>query len=124
MKKIIFLLAICLISSMSFAEIIESGNLNENIAWTLDSEGTLMINGEGEMPDYTSENNPPWFQYREKITSIKIKGVSTIGDYAFNNCYLTTYVEIPNSVIQFISKFTHNNSNSSPQFNKYWTYRF
>ena len=103
MRKIILFLAVCLISMASFAGIIDSGDINENITWTLDDEGTLTINGTGEMPNYTSGNRPPW--YLHKYNAIKPKkviidnGITSIGDYAFADCFSIIDVEIPNSVI-------------------------
>ncbi len=96
MKKIIFLLAICLISSMSFAEIIESGNLNENITWTLDSDSTLMINGEGDISSY-----PPWCSYSitNKIKQIIVsEGITSVSSLTCGNYNNVSSVQLPNSL--------------------------
>ena len=39
------------------ATIVDSGTCGSNLTWTLDSEGTLTISGEGEMDGYLSS---PW----------------------------------------------------------------
>ena len=75
MKKRILslLLVLCLAVGMfpaaSAAEA-ASGTCGENLSWTLDSEGTLTISGEGPMDNYTYTGNidkiktttAPWFR--------------------------------------------------------------
>ena len=61
---------------------------------------TLTVSGQGEMKNWTSYVNVPWFSsYRDKIMSVVIEdGVTTIGDYAFCNLSSTTSVSIGNSI--------------------------
>ena len=103
MKKIILLLAICLISITSFAA--TGGAVTPTINWTLDDEGTLTISGTGNMPDYNFSYNPtyyitsPWYQYRDVITHIKIEDeITNIGNYAFSGLSKTINIEMPNSI--------------------------
>ena len=58
-----------------------TGDLN----WSyLASTGTLKITGAGAMADYTSDNLPPWNQYKNKIYNIEIgENVTKIGNYSF-----------------------------------------
>ena len=50
--------------------------------WRLFDDGTLMIYK--NVPNYTSPQNQPWYNYREFIRKIKIaSGVTSIGNYAF-----------------------------------------
>ena len=57
------------------------GEINWNIAG-----GTLYITGTGAIPNYSGTNSP-WYANRTDITSIDIgNGVTSIGNYAFNNC--------------------------------------
>ena len=45
----------------SAADIVESGECGaegSNLTWTLDSEGTLTISGEGEMPKWKYSDSP------------------------------------------------------------------
>lgn len=81
------------------AEVTAGGNCGENLTWTLDSEGTLTISGEGEMDDYYYEhvytdefphhclNVPaPWHGYLEDIKKIVIEpGVTSVGNFAFHD---------------------------------------
>jgi hypothetical protein len=69
-----------------------------SLTWTLCSDGTLTISGNGAMPDYASGTSP-WYGYRAKITAVVINnGVTGIGNHAFENCSNVTSVTIPNSV--------------------------
>lgn len=78
--------------------------LTESITWELKDDGTLIISGKGDMPDYyyTIRYKSPWYKYsRKKQISIKSviieEGITSIGDYAFYNNSITT-LTIPNSV--------------------------
>jgi hypothetical protein len=53
------------------------------------------------MSNYTSSSSsrPPWYGYASSIKTVNIgSGVTTIGDYAFNNHSALTFVTIPSSV--------------------------
>ncbi|MBQ3291816.1 MAG: leucine-rich repeat domain-containing protein [Mogibacterium sp.] len=41
---------------------------------------------EGGMADYSYDNLPPWYKYRDQIEEIEFVGVTHVGDYAFYNC--------------------------------------
>ena len=69
--------------------------------WDFDeSTGTLTVTGSGEMPNYRSygENAPPWKSVHLNVKSVKVSGLSSIGDYAFYNCSALTSVIIPDNV--------------------------
>ena len=75
---------------------------NSNIKWSFDSKtGTLTISGTGKMDDYYyfEPNLAPWYKYRNNISRVTInKGVTSIGDFAFEYCSKLTNIIIPNSV--------------------------
>ena len=76
------------------------GKCGDNAYWTLD-EGALTIFGEGAMYNYAGNdaNRAPWYADRENITSVTIEeGVTSIGNFAFDDCYGLTSIEIPSSV--------------------------
>ena len=82
-----------------------SGRYGSNLTWTLDAAGKLTFSGKGEMMniqlDYETgfPIEDPLEDYRNRITSVTIpKGVTSIGDYAFDGCYFITSVEIPSTV--------------------------
>ena len=83
-----FIIAIvfCVNSAMIVsAEGETSGNCGDGVTWSYDADtSTLTIEGSGRMSDYSSSENPPWYQYRADIRSIKInEGVTYIGSSAF-----------------------------------------
>ncbi len=94
----------CSIESVSSAPVNfleeSAGSCGNNVTWTLSlSNGTLTISGTGAMADYSSYTDVPWYDYRSSIKSIVINdGVTSIGEFAFYNCYSLTSVTIPNSV--------------------------
>ena len=83
-----------------------SGNCGENAFYTLDSEGNMVISGEG-----TIEIDEEVVS-KEDIKSVFINsGITGIGDYAFNRCVNLESVTIPESVeIIEINAFSNCNS--------------
>ena len=95
MKQKLFTLFLALIASIGIASA-QSGTCGNNLTWTL-SNGTLTISGTGAMADYSY--NAPWYVYRSAIKTILINdGVTSIGNYAFQDCPSLTSVTIGNSV--------------------------
>ena len=77
-----------------------SGTCGEYATWMYGG-GILIICGTGDMANYsdTGDNTAPWTEYREDITTVVIEdGVTSIGDWAFNECSGLTSVTIPGSV--------------------------
>lgn len=89
---------ITLFAAVAVANAADSGTCGENLKWSLDDEGVLTILGTGEMYDYTADNTPPWYYWRNDIKSIVINsGVTRIGNRAFNKCRVEE-VYIPTSI--------------------------
>ena len=82
---------------------ITSGNCGpkgseSSVTWSLDDAGTLTISGTGNMENYEA-SRVPWYDKKKEIKSVVINdGVTSIGDYAFENCTNLTSVTIPESV--------------------------
>ena len=100
----ILILFVVLTASALAAEVLYSGTCGgegdgSNLTWTLDDEGTLRIEGNGEMENYWYDS--PWYnyRYRSSIKSAVIgEGVTSIGSCAFFDCSGLTSVTIPEGV--------------------------
>ena len=99
MKKEILLLLFCLFS-FSAIHADDNGSCGDNLTWKFtSSDGTLTISGTGNMPDYESGSDVPWYSRRGEIKKVVIEnGVKNIGNKAFRDCVKLTSVEIPSSV--------------------------
>ena len=76
------------------------GSCGENVNYILYATGELVINGTGEMTDYTSSSKAPWDSLKDKITKVTIKdGVTSVGSYAFKSCLRLTEISLPNSIL-------------------------
>ena len=70
------------------------GNLN----WKVEND-TLIINGTGDMDNYSEEKPTPWNNKHELIKKVIINsGINSIGDLAFRNCKKLQAIIIPTSV--------------------------
>ena len=80
------------------ADIVDSGTYGRNLTWTLDSEGTLTISGQGKMPD-SYYYSLPWYSKMDSIKTVCIdSGVTSIGNDALYGCTGLTSITIPDSV--------------------------
>ncbi len=77
-----------------------SGKCGDGLEWSFDlSSGGLSITGSGDMTDYTSSSDVPWYPFRSMIKNITLsENLTKIGAYAFYNCGGLTEITIPKSV--------------------------
>ena len=76
------------------SSVVESGNCGtgleqDNLSWTLYSDGHLVITGSGDMHDYDlALDHAPWRGHGfPDVTSVSLpEGLTSIGDHAFSNC--------------------------------------
>ena len=112
----------------AFNNVVISGTCGDAMTWTLNlGNGTLTLDGSGEMTDYSPEAPAPWngfasmiqaIEYGSSVTDIgayaftgcsALKGlilpdtIKTISENSFFNCENICYVEIPDSV-QYIGE--------------------
>jgi hypothetical protein len=77
------------------------GLQGDNLTWSLDCEGTLIISGTGAMTNY-EKGKAPWSAHVKKIKTILMsEGITSIGNYAFTDCQnaALTSIVIPNGVL-------------------------
>ncbi len=80
--------------------VISQGECGDNVVYTLYSDGSLVIEGEGEMRDSDIETSP-WKDYTDKIESVTFKeGITYIGDYSFWCCTELKNVSLPKSLTE------------------------
>ena len=74
-----------------------------NIAWYFDFKtGELSLNGTGEMKDYYSTRDVPWYMLTERVNSVDISdGITKIGSEAFANCRKLKAIHIPKDIKSF-----------------------
>ena len=76
-----------------------SGVCGANLTWYYQN-GVLAITGTGEMTDYSSAKDTPWYDLRDKIGWVIIdEGATTVGGHAFFNCKTLSKVILPDGII-------------------------
>lgn len=96
MKKLLILITMALFMLLPITAFsAESGKCGDNLTWTLDAEGTLTINGTGDMWNFYSNRDLPWGSFFQMLKIIINAGVTSIGDYAFDDCNMLTSLYIP-----------------------------
>lgn len=76
---------------------IASGNIGTNITWDLNTNGTLSIQGVGDVDVSIYQN--PWANYRDQITEITVgEGITGLFQYAFSDCKNLVKVSLPDSL--------------------------
>jgi len=79
----------------------DSNKCGDNLTWTLDENGTLTISGTGDMYDWAT-GEAPWYDNRESIKNVVVENsVTSIGDYAFEDCTSLTSVTIYGKTVTF-----------------------
>ena len=81
-------MAVILLAVGASAETIVASGTIDNLSWSLEDDGTLYIDGYGDMPDFALDDNgkstAPWLQSGTPVKRIRFIGmVPYIGDYAF-----------------------------------------
>jgi len=94
--------------------IVASGEAGE-LKWKITGNGTLIISGKGEMPNYV--DGLPWLDYKSSIAAVVIEsGVTSITKYAFHSCSILSSVIIPNTVT-FIGEYVFGYCNGLAEVN-------
>ena len=84
-----------------YGKVLATGTCGNTVYWTLYESGMLYIYGSGDMTNYESNSNTPWYkkEYLNDVTEIYIEdGVASIGDRMFYLMRNLQTVSIPESV--------------------------
>ncbi|MCD8316254.1 MAG: leucine-rich repeat domain-containing protein, partial [Eggerthellaceae bacterium] len=77
----------------------DCGAQGSDVSWTLTFDGTLVISGMGDMADYTSAIQIPWYLEKSMIKRIVInEGVTSVGKGAFYKCSSLESVSLASTV--------------------------
>ena len=76
-----------------------TGTCGDNVNFKLNKDTKeLFIYGSGKMIDLEEWDESPWNDYKNDIYTVVIRnGVTSIGNRAFNDCFMVTSVSIPAS---------------------------
>lgn len=88
----------CLILNASAANVIARGECGNDIVWSLDSDGTLTITGNGAMYDYGMGESP--FSAKTIKRVVFAEGITYIGCFTFYNCHELEAVTLPESLLE------------------------
>ena len=100
----VILYAVWELSQNENTTILASGTCGDNLTWTLYDDGSLYINGTGDMKNYAENNTSsssraPWYSYTSDIVQVLVgDDVTSIGNYAFWKCSNLTSISIGNMV--------------------------
>ena len=88
-----------------------TGN-EDKVTWILDNNGTLTINGSGDMANYTNADEVQWKDSVADIKTVVIgNGVTNVGAYAFYNCTSLTSVTLSKDAT-IVGSYAFNNCSS------------
>lgn len=93
----------------------DGSNITDTAKWTLDSQGTLTISGNGDTVDcyeFEEKMRQPWSAYDDQIRKVVIKeGITSVGCYSFMKCKNLESVQLPNS-LKVIGSYAFNECES------------
>ncbi|MBQ7202503.1 MAG: leucine-rich repeat protein [Eubacterium sp.] len=105
-KKIIALIMVLSILSATFIYFAtdifaaDGGDLDDNFRWSLSSDGTFTVSGNGYGKDYTNLT-VPWYRSKDKIIKVVVdEDVQAIGAYWFSGCRNLVEVKLPSTLIK------------------------
>ena len=105
-SKQILILALALAFVLSFvpakasaSNAVAEGTIGQ-LSWWLDEEGVLRFSGDGEIPDFSSSSDAPWYDHKDEIKEVILEGVTSIGNNAFYKYGKLTKVSMSYTVTQ------------------------
>ncbi|MBQ9661822.1 MAG: leucine-rich repeat protein [Oscillospiraceae bacterium] len=72
-----------------------------DLIWIIMDDGTMLLRGSGQMPDFSMNEPAPWHEYKNIITAVQVnEQISRIGDYAFAGLSQMPRFTIPGSITE------------------------
>lgn len=90
--------------SIADQPLLGGGTCGPNLTWQLTQDGTLTIEGTGDMDE--GWYDAPWYPLRSRITAVSLPHGLRSMNYTFRDCTALTQVEIPNSVTSISGAFS------------------
>lgn len=100
LRKLSVLLVLAMVLSLVPATVLAAGGTcGIDIQWELNEDGQLTLSGSGDMDNYATSTDVPWYSIRDFVKTIVIgDGITSIGDRAFYGCTNLKDVLIGNDV--------------------------
>ena len=97
---VIFVMASTSSYYVKAVDIVAQDTWGDNISWTLDSEGTLTITGDGDM--YTEQmSDSPWIDYKDQVTNVVFNGnITSISNRAFQEHTNLKSITLPDTITE------------------------
>ena len=90
---------------ISYQILSDEAKCGDNLVWILSEDGTLSINGTGDMYDYASSAVTPWASQRTAVRKVVFKdGVTGIGAFACADMPMLEKAQIPATVTKVGTK--------------------
>ena len=97
-RLIVFVAVLCASFVFALGSAFAAEGTTGDVTWEYD-EGILWIRGSGNMADYSSWKDTPWYDYAYDIKAIHVDdSVKHIGDCAFEGCYYAEEITIGRNV--------------------------
>lgn len=102
MRHILLLvLALCSISSVAMAAVVETGQCGRHATWTFTDDGTLRITGTKRLYQYAAlwRGRAPWTCYCDDVkTLIVSEGVEYFNPYCFDELFNVETIYLPSTI--------------------------
>lgn len=80
----------------------------DGLHWIIYNNGQMTFDGVGDIPDYESTSEQPWYEYKGEVTDINLNGqIETVGSYAFSQFYGLNTITL-SSTTQYLNSYCFN----------------
>ncbi|MDO4976633.1 MAG: leucine-rich repeat protein [Eubacteriales bacterium] len=78
---------------------IANGDYGDNIHWSIDLNGMIILSGSGDLPTNSSSSSIPWYTIRNTIKKVVVTdGITSLNSFAFYGCENLEQVILADSV--------------------------